>query len=132
MKKTLTGIFFLTLMAFIGAEKIAAGSGGVSTGRSGSINLSAVAASINLPTNLQNLGGILTKILPYFYAFAGTGLLFFLILGGFKYLTSAGDPKKTESAKGTITAAVIGFVVIMVAYWLTQIVNFVFKLGMGV
>lgn len=77
------------------------------------------------------LGAIISGLLPILYAIAGIGLLLFLIAGGFRYLTSAGDPKKTESAKGTITTAIVGFVLVIVAYWLTQIVNYIFNLGAG-
>ena len=78
------------------------------------------------------LGGIITCLLPYVYAFAGIGLLLFLMSAGFSYLTSAGDAKKAEAAKGKLTATVIGFIIIIVAFWVTQIVNTIFKLGTGV
>lgn len=74
------------------------------------------------------IGSIITAILPYLYAVAGFGLLIFLIGGGFAYLTSAGDPKRMEAAKNTITLAVIGFIIIIAAFWVTQIVNYVFGL----
>ena len=46
------------------------------------------------------------------------GIVFFIMLlvGGFKYLFSGGDAKKTESAKGTLTAAFLGLVLIVAAY----------------
>lgn len=78
---------------------------------------------------LTTLGGILTGLLPFLYGIAGVGLLLFLIAGGFGYLTSSGDPKKMEAAKGQITNAVIGFILVIVAFWLTGIVNFIFNLG---
>lgn len=95
------------------------------------IDLDALSSSV-LGLRFTNLGDIISALLPYFYAFAGVGLLLLLIWGGFKYLTSAGDPKKTEGAKGTITAAVIGFAIVIAAYWLTQIVNYIFGLGVQV
>jgi hypothetical protein len=47
------------------------------------------------------------------------GLVFFamLIVGGFKYLTSGGDPKKAASASSTLTTSVIGIVGV-IASWL--------------
>lgn len=47
------------------------------------------------------------------------GLVFFamLIVGGFKYLTSGGDPKKAAAASSTLTTAVIGIVGV-IASWL--------------
>ena len=104
------------------------------------VNIDALIGSMKLntacladkTTGIISLGGIISCLLPYVYAFAGVGLLLFLMLAGFSYLTSAGDAKKAEAAKGKLTAAVIGFIIIIVAFWLTQIVNAVFKLGTGV
>jgi TRAP-type C4-dicarboxylate transport system permease small subunit len=46
------------------------------------------------------------------------GLVFFamLIVGGFKYLTSGGDPKKVASASSTITTAVIGVAGVIISW----------------
>lgn len=52
---------------------------------------------------------------------AGSLLLIYLIIGGYKLMTSAGDPKKAAGAKQTITNAFIGMVVVFVAYWIVQI-----------
>lgn len=78
-----------------------------------------------------SLGKIVSNLIPFFLGFAGIGLLLYLIYGGFSYLTSSGDPKKTEAAKGIITNAIIGFFLVVVAFWLTQLLNFIFHLGSG-
>lgn len=78
------------------------------------------------------LGLIMTIALPFLYTLAGIGLLFYLIAGGFRYLTSQGDPKKLEGAKTSITMAVVGFIIVITAFFLTQVVNYIFKLGVGV
>lgn len=75
-----------------------------------------------------DIADIINALVPYIFAIAGLLLLFILILGGFELLTSAGDPKKVESAQGKITSAVIGFVIIFVAYWLVQILEVIFGL----
>lgn len=75
-----------------------------------------------------NIGAIINDLVPYIFALAGLLLLFILILGGFELMTSAGDPKKMEAAKGKITNAVIGFIIIFVAYWLVQILEVIFGL----
>ncbi|KKS83938.1 MAG: hypothetical protein UV59_C0029G0010 [Candidatus Gottesmanbacteria bacterium GW2011_GWA1_43_11] len=109
------------------------------SGTANIINLDTLIASIGLnnecladASGVIRLGSIISCLLPYVYAFAGVGLLLFLMAAGFSYLTSAGDAKKAEAAKGKLTAAVIGFIIIVVAFWVTQIVNTVFKLGSGV
>jgi hypothetical protein len=39
-----------------------------------------------------------------------------LLVGGFKYLFSAGDQKKLEGARGTVTSAIVGVVIMSLAY----------------
>ena len=39
-----------------------------------------------------------------------------LVVGGYVFLFSGGDQKKLEKARGTITAAITGVVIIVVAY----------------
>lgn len=80
-------------------------------------------------TSETKLGTIIAAALPFLFGIAGMILLLILIIGGYQYLLSAGDPKKAEAAKGTLTAAIIGFVLIICAYLLTQLMSSVFKLG---
>ncbi len=72
------------------------------------------------------LGTVVTELLKYLFPFAGLLLFAYLIMGGFSYLTSGGDPKAMEQAKGKVTNAIIGFVIIFVAFWLVQLLDFMF------
>jgi len=47
---------------------------------------------------------------------AGIALFIMLIIGGFKYLTSGGNPETAQSAQKTITYALLGLVLIALAY----------------
>lgn len=78
--------------------------------------------------NNGGLGSILSRALPFVYAFAGVGLLVMLIMGGFNYLVSGGDAKKMQLAQQQITNAVIGFLVVFLAYWLTQMAGYILGL----
>jgi len=71
------------------------------------------------------IGDILSALFPYLFVLAGLILFLYLIIGGFELLTSAGSPKAVESAKGKITNAFIGFIIIFIAYWLVQILEIV-------
>lgn len=75
-----------------------------------------------------NLASLITNALPILFSIAGVILLLYLLWGGFDYLTSMGDPKKAESGRGKITNAIIGFIIIFAAYWLVQLVDYIFKL----
>ena len=88
-----------------------------------------------LPTSkgFTNLASLVNNAIPILMAVAGIALLIYLIWGGFDFLTSMGDPKKAELGKTKITQAIIGFLIIFAAYWITQLVAFVFGLkGAGI
>ncbi len=72
--------------------------------------------------NDTSLGEIITKLLPYLFAIAGILLLLFLLYGGISLMLSRGEPKAVQAAKDKITGAVVGFVIVFIAYWLVQII----------
>ena len=74
------------------------------------------------------LASIVNKLLPIIFSVAGIILFFYLIAGGFDLLLSTGDPKKAEGAKGKITNAVVGFIIIFIAWWLTKLLSTIFGL----
>lgn len=69
----------------------------------------------------NTIGSVINTAIPYVIAAAGIGLLLVIIGGGFTLLTSFGDPKKMDAGKQQLTNGVIGFVVIVIAYWLVQL-----------
>lgn len=52
----------------------------------------------------------------------GTLSIIFIIWSGFKYITSGGDPEKVKTAKNTLTYAVIGLIVSMLAFSIVNVV----------
>lgn len=69
-----------------------------------------------------SLGEVVSRITPYIFAAVGILLVFYFLSGGFKLMTSGGDPKKIEGGKKIIVNALIGFIIIFTAYWLVQII----------
>lgn len=72
------------------------------------------------------IADIVSGLMPYIFAGIGIVLLLFLISGGFTLMFSAGDPQKVQKGKTVLTNALIGFVIVFVAYWIVQIVGLVF------
>lgn len=56
-------------------------------------------------------------------AFGGIALFIMLLVGGFNFLFSAGDPKKLESARGTISQAIVGLVIMSAAYLIVNLIS---------
>lgn len=63
----------------------------------------------------ETIGGIISTLLPSIFALAGMIALLILIWGGIKYMTARGDPKVVDSARSTITGAVIGLLIVLLS-----------------
>ncbi len=63
------------------------------------------------------------NVIQAIIALAGVALFIMFLIGGFSFLFSGGDPKKLESARGTITNAIIGLIVIVAAYIILRIIE---------
>lgn len=75
------------------------------------------------------LGYIVGYFLPYVLTIAGLILFGILIAGGFTMLAGAASKESQEKGKGMITSALTGFAIIFLAYWIAQILQVVFKIG---
>lgn len=56
-------------------------------------------------------------------ALVGIALFIMILNSGFRYLTSAGDPKKLEAARGSFTNAIVGVVVIALGYLILRTIE---------
>lgn len=65
---------------------------------------------------------IATNIINTLLFIVGALAVIFIIVGGIQYVISSGDPKRIDTAKNTITYAVVGLVVSILAF---AIVSFV-------
>lgn len=67
-------------------------------------------------------GGDIAAILGMVYLVAGIVAVIAIIIGGVRYVVSAGDSNGIQSAKNTILYAVVGLVVIIAAAAITEFV----------
>jgi len=65
---------------------------------------------------------IVGRIINVVLGFLGIVLLFYFIYGGFRWMTAGGDEKQVGEAKTMIRNAVIGLVIIMASYALSNFV----------
>jgi hypothetical protein len=78
----------------------------------------------NDPSVGNGLGEFLEKIINILLFIIGAIAVLMIIIGGIRYVLSAGDQNAVTGAKNTILYAVVGLVVAIMAY---AIVNFVLK-----
>jgi hypothetical protein len=66
----------------------------------------------NNPATLNSLPATIVSVLFYL---AGALAVIFILVGALQYVTSAGDPKRTASAKNTILYALVGLALVIFA-----------------
>lgn len=83
--------------------------------------------------NLCSLGfgSIVQTLLTTLFILAIVVALFYLVWGGFKWITSGGDKAAVQQAREHVIAAIIGLVVVFLAYFILKIVLNFFGLGTG-
>jgi len=93
------------------------------------IYTSPVLAKIDPPVNSNN-NPLPTKTLPeIIYSISnsltllvGVIAILFIIIGGFQYITSAGNPDNIGKAKNTILYGIIGIIVVLCAWLIVKFV----------
>ncbi|MBI5358144.1 hypothetical protein HZB69_00740 [Candidatus Amesbacteria bacterium] len=79
------------------------------------------------PLDPDASGGLLAgRVALFVVAISGTILLVKLIMAGYAYLISVGDQNKIQNATKEITNAVVGLVIVVSAYYITQILEVIF------
>lgn len=74
---------------------------------------------------IQCIVPMVERVIQGVLALSGVALFVMLVIGGYNFLLSGGDQKKLEMAKGTITGALLGLVVMVVAFLIIKtIANF--------
>jgi TRAP-type C4-dicarboxylate transport system permease small subunit len=62
----------------------------------------------------------------------GVIIFFFMLLsGGIKWMTSQGNPAQMEGARKTITAAVVGLVIVFSIFVIIMFINAIFGIDIG-
>ncbi len=72
------------------------------------------------------VGVLLGLILPIAIGIGGMLTVIFIVLSGIQFITSGGDPKGASAAKDRLVYAVIGFIVLILAFAVLQIIDKIF------
>lgn len=75
------------------------------------------------PARIKDLEVIFRNILNIVVRFAGIAAFIMIIIGGFQYLTAGGDPKKAESAKNTLTYAILGLALLIIGWFILKFIS---------
>lgn len=78
---------------------------------------------------INNLSDIVNRIIELLIPLGGIILLFVLILGGYQYLMSQGQPEKIKAAQAKITTGIIGFILLVFSYIVVNLIAKIFGLS---
>lgn len=81
---------------------------------------------------INKIADLLNVIIKLLFPLAAILLFFFLLWGGYNYLTSAGDPEKLKHGKAKITSSAIGFILLIMSYFMVSLIARIFGLGGGI
>ncbi len=92
------------------------------SGASLSANAAANTCDVALEGSEDRITGLISDIINIFSLIVGVISVIMIIIGGLKYITSAGDSNNVTSAKNTILYAIIGLVVVALAQFIVKFV----------
>ncbi len=70
-----------------------------------------------------NVTGSLEDMVGFVLSFVGVVFLVLLIWGGFLWMTSGGNEESVKKARTVVVSAVIGLVIVLSAYLITQFIG---------
>lgn len=88
-----------------------------------SVQVNPPAGSIGATAQGFTLGGILGAVVNLVMIAAALIFFFMLVIGGIRWITSGGDKGQTEAARGQITAALVGLVIVFAAWAIAKLVG---------
>lgn len=81
------------------------------------------------PSPFSDLGVFLTNLLRFFLIVTALASFIYLVLGGFQYITSAGDKVHIQTARDRITHAVLGLAIVAGAAAIFSVLGSVFGIN---
>ncbi|MDO8429370.1 MAG: pilin [Candidatus Daviesbacteria bacterium] len=72
---------------------------------------------------IAEIHNLVNKFIDLSVPFAFVALVIMFIVGGIKYMMSAGDPKNTQTARSTITYAVLGVTLLAVVWLVLKLIE---------
>jgi hypothetical protein len=78
---------------------------------------------------ITNIGSLISGAIGLALIGAALAAFFYLILGGFQWITSGGDKAGTEAAREKITAAFIGLAIVVTAWAVMRLIETFFGLS---
>ena len=72
---------------------------------------------------IESIGKLISSGIQILLIVAGLAAFFYLLLGGFQWITSGGDKDRTAGAQKTLTAALVGLVIVFAAWAIIKLIQ---------
>ncbi len=84
-----------------------------------------LAAGLKLesPIEHKNFGDLIDAIIKFIFNIALALAPLLIVIGGFYFVTAAGDPSKIETGKRIILYTLIGFLIILISRGLVEVIK---------
>lgn len=73
--------------------------------------------------SIQCLIPLISNVIKAVVSLGAVALFIMLLVGGFNFLFAAGDQKKLEAARGTVTQAIVGIIIMSVAFLVIKTIS---------
>ena len=90
----------------------------------------ALSEKIRNLTGLQFLGKFLPNLITLLLIVASLTAFFILIIGGIQFITSGGDKAQMEAARGRLTTAIIGLVLVFTVFAIMKVLGDFFGINL--
>lgn len=78
---------------------------------------------VNCTTATSSLTGLILYVINIMLGLAGLIAVLFLIIGGFWFITSAGNEEAAEKGKSTVINAIIGIIIVILSYVIVSVLS---------
>jgi hypothetical protein len=127
MKKSLSTLililFSVFCFAFVSQSILAATESGTDTALKGLNTTAGKAFGDTSSGMMKSVPGAIGTIVGSLLAFIGVIFFILIVYGGFLWMTAAGNDAQVGKAKDLISAAIIGLVIVLMAYAITSYVG---------
>lgn len=72
---------------------------------------------------LSDLESYFSKVVGIILELAGIAFFIMIVIGGFNYLNSSGNPQQAEAAKKTLTYAIFGMILLALSFLILKLIS---------
>lgn len=81
------------------------------------------------PAGSTTFGAVVARVLSIALLVVGAVSVIYLVYGGFRYITTAGNEERAESAKKAIWHAILGLIIVILSFAIITIITSVLVTG---